>query len=72
MIYLLVFTPFTVIVLAQLQLGAGREHTKAYLESYESGKPCPPVQYYRKVAVKDKPDQLLSGKQLEAFNHIIS
>jgi hypothetical protein len=56
----------------KLELGPGREHTKVYLESYAAGKPRPPVQYYRKVAAKDKPSQLLSGEELARFNALIS
>jgi len=36
----------------RLELGAGREHTKAYLKAYNEGNPCPPLQYYQKVAKK--------------------
>ena len=55
----------------QLELGAGREHTQDYLQSYTSGKPHPPVHYYRKVAGKDDPSQLLTGKDLADFNQLI-
>lgn len=61
-------TPYTY----QLVLGPGREHTQAYLDSYRAGTPIPPVQYYRKVAAKDKPSELLSRDQLTAFNTLIS
>jgi hypothetical protein len=56
----------------KLVVGAGQEHTQAYLDSYAAGKPRPPPQYYRKVASKDNPGQLLSGKELAAFNAIVS
>lgn len=56
----------------QLELGPGREHTQVYLESHAAGKACPPVQYYHKVAAKDRTSELLSGEELTRFNTIIS
>lgn len=55
----------------RLELGAGREHTRAYLEAYNKGNPHPPLQYYQKVAKKDKVEELFSPEDLQKFNQII-
>ena len=54
-----------------VELSAAREHTKAYLDSYNKGQAHPPVHYFRKVAKKDKVEDLLSGEYLTTFNKII-
>ena len=50
---------------------ANREHTRAYLQSYNAGDPKPPVQYYKKVAAKDKVEEILEGKDLDVFKTLI-
>ena len=54
----------------KLVLTEKRRHTRLYLESYNKGVPWPPVQYFRKVAVKDNVESLLSKDDLEKFNMI--
>lgn len=54
-----------------LKLDEKRDHTRAYILSYNEGKARPPVQYYRKVSAKDKVGDILSGKDLEEFNKLI-
>ena len=46
-------------------------HTRDYLHSYNNGKPHPPLQYYQKVAKKDKIEELLSGDDLRRFKEIV-
>ena len=55
----------------RLELGAGREHTKAYLKSYNEGNPCPPLQYYQKVAKKDNVDKMFKPDDLQKFKKIV-
>jgi len=55
----------------KFEMTASREHTKEYLKLYNEGTARPPVLYYRKVAKKDKVEDILSGKELEAFKKII-
>ena len=54
-----------------LELSDARAHTKEYLQSYNRGLPHPPVQYYQKVAKKDKIEELLSGEELDNFKRIV-
>lgn len=54
-----------------LELTDTRAHTKEYLLSYNRGLPHPPVQYYQKVAKKDKVEELFSGEDLKNFKRII-
>lgn len=55
----------------EMELTEARAHTKDYLQSYNSGKPHPPVQYFQKVAKKDKIEELLSGEELKRFKQIV-
>jgi len=55
----------------RLELGAGREHTKAYLKAYNEGHPCPPLQYYQKVAKKDNVEELFKPDDLQKFKKIV-
>ncbi len=55
----------------QFELSDARQHTKEYLQNYNSGSAGPPVHYYHKVSKKDKIDNLLRGKDLEKFKAII-
>ena len=55
----------------RLKLGPGREHTRTYLKTYNKGSPRPPLQYYQKVAKKDKVEELFSPADLQKFNQII-
>ena len=69
-------TPYPEFIKAQvrsniIELSDARAHTKEYLQSYNRGLPHPPVQYYQKVAKKDKIEELLSGENLDNFKHII-
>ena len=68
-------TPYPEFIKAQvrsntLELNDARAHTKEYLQSYNRGLPHPPVQYYRKVAKKDKIEELLSGENLDNFKRM--
>lgn len=54
-----------------IELNDTRTHTKEYLFSYNRGLAHPPVHYYRKVAKKDKVEELFSGEDLENFKRII-
>ena len=54
-----------------LEITDTRNHTKEYMLSYSRGLPHPPIQYYKKVAKKDKVDELFTGEDLENFNRII-
>lgn len=51
--------------------GPSREHTREYLESYNRGLPHPPVHYYRKVAKKDKVEEILTEQELAVFTKIV-
>lgn len=53
------------------ELKDSRQHTRAYLDSYNRGLPHPPVQYYQKVAKKDKVEEILSGEDLATFKKIV-
>lgn len=53
-----------------MELLSNREHTKAYLQSYNTGQPKPPIQYYKKVAAKDKIEDILEGSDLANFRKI--
>lgn len=53
------------------ELTGAREHTRAYLDSYNRGIPHPPIHYYRKVAKKDKVEDLLTGEEMTTFQKII-
>lgn len=69
-------TPYPEFIKAQLrkgklELGEAREHTRTFLEAYNSGQPQPPLQYYKKVAAKDKVDAIFSPAELEQFQDII-
>ena len=69
-------TPYPEFIKAQvrssaIELGDARAHTKEYLQSYNCDLPHPPVQYYQKVAKKDKIEELLSGENLDNFKRII-
>ncbi len=69
-------TPYPEFIKAQirsgkLELTPTREHTKAFLQSYNEGRPHPPLQYYKKVAAKDKVDEIFNPTDLETFNKII-
>lgn len=55
----------------KFELTKAREHTKAYLDSYDQGLAHPPVHYYRKVAKKDKVEDLLSTEDMTAFKKIV-
>lgn len=55
----------------KLDLSDSRQHTKAYLESYNQRLAHPPVQYYQKVAKKDKVEELLTSEELASFKKII-
>ncbi len=55
-----------------LDLNHAREHTKVYLESYNSGHARPPLQYYQKVAKKDKVVELFSAEDLAKFESIVA
>lgn len=55
----------------KVTLNDAREHTRAYLDSYNRGQACPPIQYYQKVSKKDKVSELFSTEDLAAFNKII-
>jgi hypothetical protein len=55
----------------KLVLQESQEHTRAYLESYNRGLAHPPVQYYRKVQMKDNVNEILEGKQLAVFTNLI-
>lgn len=55
------------IMKGRLILTEKHQHTRLYLESYNKGIPCPPIQYYRKVAVKDDVASFLSQDDLEQF-----
>lgn len=55
----------------RLELTEAREHTRAYIKSYNEGRPHPPLQYYKKVAAKDKVDEILTPANLEKFNQIV-
>ena len=54
-----------------LVLQESREHTKAYLESYNRGLAHPPKQYYRKVGKKDNVQEILEGEQLAIFTKMV-
>lgn len=53
------------------ELGENRQHTRAYLDTYNQGTPRPPLQYYQKVAKKDKVDEILSGENLATFKNLV-
>ena len=55
----------------KLELGSSRQHTRDYLEAYNRGDAHPPVQYYKKVAAKDKAEDLFSPADLQKFKIII-
>ena len=55
----------------KLELTEAREHTRAYLKSYNEGNPQPPLQYYKKVAAKDKVEEILSPTDLQTFKKIV-
>jgi hypothetical protein len=44
-----------------------QRHTRDYLQYYNANQAKPPLEYYKKVAVKDKIDELLQGEDLETF-----
>ena len=55
----------------KLVLEESREHTKAYVESYNRGLAHPPIQYYRKVGKKDNVQEILEGEQLAIFTKMV-
>ncbi len=55
----------------EIELNESREHTKAYLQAYNKGAPHPPIQYFRKVAKKDKVEEILTEDNLATFKNII-
>ena len=55
----------------KLELTAAREHTRAYLQTYNEGHPRPPLQYYKKVAAKDKVDEIFNTTDLKKFQQIV-
>lgn len=55
----------------KMVLHDSREHTRAYLESYNRGLAHPPIQYYRKVGKKDNVQEILNGDQLAIFTKIV-
>lgn len=71
-----VVTPYPEYIKALIREGKlvlldSREHTKAYLRSYNSGLAHPPVQYYRKVGKKDDVQKILNGEQLAIFKKVV-
>lgn len=56
----------------RLILDDTRDHTRSYLASYNINKPEPPLQYYKKVAAKDKVEDLLDTETLARFKKIIN
>lgn len=54
-----------------LKLTDAREHTRAYLNSYNRGHPQPPLQYFQKVSKKDNVSDILSAANLAVFNKIL-
>ena len=69
-------TPYPEFIKAQIQDGNleltdAREHTRAYLNSYNHGQPQPPLQYFQKVSKKDKVSDIFSSEDLAKFNKII-
>ena len=55
----------------RLVLNASREHTRAYLQAYNDGNPHPPIHYFRKVAKKDKVEEIFQAQDLEKFQKIV-
>lgn len=53
-------------------LNKSREHTRAYLESYNRGLAHPPLQYYQKVAKKDKVDEILTEEDAATFKKMVT
>lgn len=53
------------------ELGESRQHSREYLESYNRGLAHPPLQYYQKVAKKDKVDEILTGENLATFKKMV-
>lgn len=56
---------------SKFELSNARQHTREYLELYNGGTARPPIHYYRKVAKKDKVEDLLTGKDLAAFKKMM-
>lgn len=56
----------------RLVLNASREHTRAYLQAYNDGNPHPPIHYFRKVAKKDKVEEIFQAQDLEKFQKIVA
>ena len=54
-----------------ISLSGNREHTQAYLESYDKNTPIPPIQYFKKVAVKDDVSKILDEDQLKKFQKLV-
>lgn len=55
----------------KFEMEQNRQHTKAYLESYNRGLAHPPLQYYQKVAKKDKVDEILTKEDRATFEKIV-
>ena len=55
----------------KLELNDAREHTRAYLTSYNKGEAHPPLHFYQKVSKKDKVSDIFSSEDLAKFNKII-
>ncbi len=53
------------------ELSESRQHTRAYLDAYNRGLPHPPLQYFQKVAKKDKVDEILTGENLATFKKLV-
>ena len=54
----------------KLSLSDARQHTKAYLQSYNMGKPHPPHQFFKKVAAKDPIKDIFTEEQLESLKKL--
>ena len=70
-------TPYPEFIKTQIEAGKielkeNREHTSKYLETYDEDKPCPPVQFYKKVAAKDNVEEIFSEDELETFQKVIA
>ena len=55
----------------RFELRDSRQHTRAYLGSYNRGLAHPPLQYYQKVAKKDKVEEILSEEERALFTKIV-
>ena len=55
----------------KMELSNNRQHTREYLQSYNTGNARPPVHYYRKVGAKDDVKNLLTEEDYKKYQECV-